>query len=560
LSLYFRVTGDQLIFFGPGTFHKKDQLKAQGARFNGISKSWVMPLSDEGLALAKSLGAVGTAQLDTQDQAPSQIASSTSEKSRPKNDLDALRKALGDGLKVSELMQQAAASIAREFPNPVWIIGEIQSLNQRGDHVYLELAEGKADAHQTSTVTVKASIWASSRSYLERKHGAQCLKDILQPGSAIRCLARVQLYKDRGQISLTIEDIDPKFSQGLMALQRMELLKKLRAQGLVEANKRLRIPAFPFRIGLITAPESRAYSDFTHQLTDTVGTWGRFSGTIIFAASAMQGDHVPKDVTRSLHDLARENVDLIVITRGGGSQADLRWFDGEEIALAIAKSPVPVICAIGHHDDQSVAEEICHTREKTPTAAADFVLEIFRRSALMLDDHALTFERHVEQLFQLHVNTLQILQSRLSDGSQTALTRLTDRLALTLSQLERIALRSIEDSLGLLQRLGHGLSLSSHTRLVHAEGATETIAQSLDRDCERALVASEKQIMDLLSQLDRINPKPWLEKGWTQLFEQKNLMDSVHKIKDNQSLTARLIDGLVDLKVTAVKPIKPKSP
>src|SRR5690606_25259143 len=125
----------------------------------------------------------------------------------------------------------------------------------------------------------------------------------------------VSFYRDRGQISLTVEDIDPSFTKGALALAREQLMKALRQKGLDRKNGSLPFPPFPFRVGLVSAKGSRAYSDFTHQLTS-----GGFPGAIIFESSPMQGEAVPAGITNALAKLVARGVDVIVVTRGGGSQ------------------------------------------------------------------------------------------------------------------------------------------------------------------------------------------------------------------------------------------------
>ena len=137
----------------------------------------------------------------------------------------------------------------------------------------------------------------------------------------IRALVSVSLYKNRGQISLTIKDIDPNFTKGELALKREELIKELKKEGLYDKNRTLNIAEFPFKVGLISAKGSRAESDFCHQLTSE-----GFSGEVLFRPTPMQGEGVPKQIVSAISELEKNNCDIIVITRGGGSAADLRWF------------------------------------------------------------------------------------------------------------------------------------------------------------------------------------------------------------------------------------------
>ena len=318
MSLFYRIAGDKIIFFGPGTYHKRESLKSQGARFNGADKSWVLDYSDTVMALAKTIGAKllgDTAEEPAKSTPPAQSFPSL----MPTMPASASATDAPGGLTISQLMAEATRAIAMAFPNPVWVVGEIQNCSKRGEHYFLDIAEGKQGAHSTATMTVKANIWGSSIKWLEKKHTKERLAEVLVDGTQVRFLVRVSLYKDRGSVSLTVEDIDPAYSQGALALARAELLKKLRSQGLDRKNKALSLPAFPFRVALITATQSRAHTDFEHQL---VGS-GQFPGVMILIPCPMQGDRVPKAVVKSIEMALSHDVDLIVISRGGGSAAQM---------------------------------------------------------------------------------------------------------------------------------------------------------------------------------------------------------------------------------------------
>ena len=168
-----------------------------------------------------------------------------------------------------------------------------------------------------------------------------------------------------------------------MALEREKLLKELSQKGLDVKNKSLTLPRFALKIGLITAEGSRAMSDFLDQLFTY-----KYPGEVILYPAHMQGESTLKDVAKGLRELSSLDLDAIVLTRGGGSAADLRWFDSPEIAYALAESRVPVISAIGHHDDVCVAELISFHREKTPTAAADFFINKISQTSTLIDNYA----------------------------------------------------------------------------------------------------------------------------------------------------------------------------
>lgn len=556
MSLFYRIAGDKIIFFGPGTYHKRDALKAHGARFNGADKSWVLEHSESILVLAKTIGARA---LGDAGEAPSprieirgpdfspQILKSPESPEIP---------TVPGGLTVSQLMMEAQRAIAMAFPNPVWIVGEIQNISKRGEHYFFDLAEGKSGSHATATMTVKASIWGSSIKWLEKKHTKERLAEVLVDGTQVRLLVRVSLYKDRGTLSLAVEDLDPSYSQGALALARAELLKKLRAQGLDRKNKTLTLPAFPFRVALISAFESRAHTDFEHQLVQS----GQFPGVMIFIPCPMQGDRVPKAVVQALKTAAEQCVDLIVISRGGGSAADLRWFDGEEIALAIAHSPVPVIAAIGHHDDTCVAEEIAHTRQKTPTAAAEFILEIFRNTKAQINEHAHWLARALDRTVNDFQRTISHLHERLSNAVSLFFTRHLERLQLLALNLSRDVEILVERQHGGIQKTASNLH---HVALQMIQREDHKLFQSqsaLYEGAQNHINRASDRIHTLQMELTKVDPGPWLNTGWTQLTSKGKTLKTVRDFKPGDEVQARLRDGIMTLAVTDIKSKKIHTP
>ena len=276
------------------------------------------------------------------------------------------------GLTVAKLLDLLDDNLKLHFPLPVWIVGEIQNIGKKSN-IYFQLAEQQKETRRT--LTIDAVIWRNQLNSIKVNRG----DDFLQEGVKIRCLCSVNLHRERGSISLHVLDVDSTYTLGQLALERENLLRKIRKQGLENKNKKLKLARLPLKIGLITAENSRAYSDFCHQLEQLA-----VPAQVFFCPTAMQGEEVLTEVPAAIKNL--HACDLIVITRGGGSASDLRWFDMEEVAYSIVHSPVPVVAAIGHHDDLCVSEEICFMRQKTPTAAADYLGKLYTDALSLLEE------------------------------------------------------------------------------------------------------------------------------------------------------------------------------
>lgn len=543
MTIHYRRQGSAIIVFG-NTYAVKDRIKALGGRFHGPDKNWRLPFSDSALAqiadLCTSFGggmlgdAIPSAPVAAVMAHPGAASLGGGEGDRimamalptPATPEERPRaEEAPAGLTIRQLMDRASQALSTAFPVPIWVVGEIQNLAQRGSGVFFDLAEPREGSHTSATVTARAILWSGALHAIRERRGP--LTEVLQDGLKIRCLCQVQLYRDRGQISLSVEDIDPSYTKGALALAREKLLKELRAKGLDQAQKRLTLSPFPFRVGLISADGSRAKSDFLDQL------WSAgFPGDVLFCAAAMQGESVPVQVVKALKRLEGEGVDVIVVTRGGGSAADLRWFDAPEIAYAIARCTIPVIAAIGHHDDVAVAEEICYLRQKTPTAAADFVASIFQKTRERID--------------------------RLATGLAELLSRRIDEFGLlTAALIERLAAageRSLAARSERLQERGHVLSRMAQDRL-HGLGARlSQAASTLAMAGHKSLSFRELRLAELERQVAQRDPLPWLEKGWTQLTGPGGLVRDIGSVTPGDAVHARLVDGRLTLSVTAKEP------
>lgn len=573
LAVYYRTLGQTIIVSGR-TYPYKDKIKALGGRFQGDQKVWHIEHTEQTLTQIDTLcKGVGGGKL--KDQANELIESATKPEPPISNSLvedssQALNQQDMSGLTVSELMQKINMTISQAFPRSVWMIGEVQNLNLRAKGCFFNLADLKENASKSASITASCVIWSSTMKHLKETLKTESLENILQDGMKIRVLVTVNFYKDRGHISLGVQDIDPRFTKGVLALAREELMKELRQKGLDRLNPSLSLSPFPFKIGLISADGSRAKSDFLDQLH-----LYKFPGEVIFYAAAMQGENTLSEVCRGIGELAAHQCDLIVVTRGGGSLADLRWFDSKQIALAIANCKVPVLAAIGHQDDVCVAEMVSFRREKTPTAAADFILSVFQQTKERLSRAALQLYQklnlQLSKTSKAHTSIrdrLLFSASNLIDGQNRLLTSRLGQIQFafnkTLNQVEK----ALETQRYELQSKGLRDITNRGQRLDSQHYSLQKIAQQnfytymirlnqlpvkLLNAVQSKHTVTEKSIAELETKVTRIDPSPWLKKGWTQLMSGQTKISSVQQLKPGQGLSARLLDGKLDLTVSHIE-------
>jgi exodeoxyribonuclease VII large subunit len=355
---------------------------------------------------------------------------------------------MNEKLSLTELQLIIKDSLYLALPDMYWVVAEISEIKENyNGHCYLELVEKHPDEISIRS-RVKAVIWSSRyrfiKSFFENSAG-ESLRD------GLKILIRVKIeYHEIYGLSLVINDIDPAFTIGEMALKRQQILKKLEEEGVLTMNKDLDFPVVPQRIAVISSANAAGYTDFMKHLKGN--SFGYVFYTALFE-TPMQGRETESGLIKALDRIAShlDKFDLAVIIRGGGSQTDLSWFDNYNIAYYITQFPLPVITGIGHEKDLSVTDIVAHRSLKTPTAVADFLIdcmnnaenhlvdlsnEITDRSKLMLEKSKKKIETARLRLIpvaraQLSLNGTAIIRKKeiLASSSKNRLSIINNQLA-----------------------------------------------------------------------------------------------------------------------------------
>lgn len=256
-----------------------------------------------------------------------------------------------------------------------WVVAEIGELKQAGQgHAYLDLVEKQGNQ---IAAKMRANIWAYSYRTIAGRFQATTGQS-LRAGMKILAQVTVTFHELYG-ISLNIKDIDPNYTLGERARIRQEIIDRLSKEGMMELNKRFTLPTVPQKIAVISSASAAGYGDFVNQVDHN-----RFEYKVTYKLyqATLQGTDAAATMIAAFQkiefDQEKEQFDLIVLIRGGGAQLDLDCFDDYGLALAIAKSSIPVLTGIGHERDETIADLVSHTKMKTPTAVAEFILSGFR--------------------------------------------------------------------------------------------------------------------------------------------------------------------------------------
>ena len=335
---------------------------------------------------------------------------------------------------VGELAEAINSAMRRRFTDGVWVRGEIQGFSERGAHAYFRLVEETDDGKAAINVQFFANARMRLRPILT-KHRLQ-----LGDGLKVRIFGHLDFFAPSGQLGLKMSGLDPRFTLGEMALERDDVVRRLVASGLFDANRRTRVPAAPLRIGVVTSTASAAWADFTHEL-ERSGLAFRLKVIDV----RVQGERAVEMVSAALRTLTgHDDLDVVVLIRGGGSKTDLATFDQMAIATAIATSPLPVFTGLGHEVDRSIADEVAHSSLKTPTACAAALVEHVNAFQLEFERVWSAIDRRANRVLREAGASLAAIAHGVRRASVSAVERSDDRLGHRRSRLGAAADRALE--------------------------------------------------------------------------------------------------------------------
>ena len=272
---------------------------------------------------------------------------------------------------ITELVDAINATLGDAFESGFWVWGEISGLSVKNRHTYFTLVE-QDDSGSGKRAQLSVNLWAGDAMKLRpllTKAGLE-----LVDGVKVRIYGSLNFYGPFGRLSLIMRGIDPRFTLGEIALQRDELVRRLKESGDFDRNRETELSPVPLRLGVVTSASSAAWADFRNQI-EASGLGFR----LVLADVVVQGESAVEAVSKAVDAFGRaDDLDAVVVVRGGGSKTDLSTFDAEQIARSIARCPLPVFTGIGHEIDRSVADEVAYESHKTPTACAVALIDKVR--------------------------------------------------------------------------------------------------------------------------------------------------------------------------------------
>ena len=474
-------------------------------------------------------------------------------------------------LSLFELQRQVKGSLDDTFSLPVWVKAEISEMTvNRSGHCYLDLVETEQGT-DTVIARCRATIWSYTfrmlKPYFETTTG-----QVFTEGLKVLLHAKVEYHEVYG-FSLNIRDIDPVYTLGDMARQRREIVRRLEEDGVLEMNKELELPLVPQRIAIISSPTAAGLQDFVDQLHNNPHKFVFY--TKLFPA-VMQGNEAPRSITNALEQIFEyeDLFDAVAIIRGGGAQIDLACFDNYELAFNVAQFPLPVITGIGHDKDDTVIDLVAHTRMKTPTAVAEFLItgalqfsqqlnelekhftelvnDQLEENKNRLNDAADQLNNLVNKMIVAQQNRLNIARIQLTNRSEAFLkNQFSD-----LKQISGIAKNHIHRYVTrqdhLLEQSGNKLNFAFRQQVLKNKSLLQQFQHLIKFRSIETIKTEKKNLNSIQEKLRLVDPQNILKRGYSLTMLNGKILKSVEQVKTGDILETRLSDGKVESKVEKI--------
>ncbi len=438
---------------------------------------------------------------------------------------------------VSRLNMEVRSALEGSFPL-LWISGEISNLSMpRSGHLYFSLKDSQAQ--------VRAALFRNKRNYL---------RFVPEDGMQVIVRARVTLYEPRGDYQLIVEQMEMA-GEGALRQQVEQLRQKLDAEGLFEAAAKRSIPSLPVSVGVMTSASGAAL----HDVISVMQRRSPMTRLIIYPVT-VQGAEAAAEMTRMVKLIAKRNeCDLLIVTRGGGSFEDLMPFNDEQLVRAIGQLPMPVISAVGHEVDTSLCDYVADQRAPTPSAAAELACpdqRVLLQQLLQLRQRqSAAVSRTLMRLSQ----TIDYISRRLAvhhpgrklQQIESNLRQQRHRLELLVKgQLQYVDRRLV----GLRQRL---LLQAPGRRLEQAREQLERQQALLQKGITRQLVALRQRLVSATTPLHLLSPLATLDRGYSITFNQLHLaVRDANTLSKGDRLSLKFASGEAECRVEKVKPDK----
>ena len=426
-------------------------------------------------------------------------------------------------LTLSELTAGIARVFSENFPAAVWVKAEMAKLNHypESGHCYPALVEKDKGVVKAE---IRGTIWANDFLRINRQF-LQITREPLKEGIHILFRAMVKYHPVYG-LSLQISDIDPSFTLGEMAREKLETINRLKKEGLFDVNRSLPMPLLPQRVAVISVKTSKGFSDFMSVLGNNA--WGYAFSCALFPA-LLQGDKAVDSILGQLRRIRalKDHFDVVAIIRGGGGDVGLNCYDNYVLASEVAQFNLPVLTGIGHSTNETVVEMVAGQNKITPTDVAYFLVQHFHNFSALVEEYKGKILDYSQQLLEFEKRRFAELMQRHFSGTRQFLhgeKTMLDKLSRDLLAITKDSLHNERVKMGELQS-----GLKFHVK--------------------QWLTSRFSDIALLESQLRALDPANVLQRGYSiTYFNGKPLRDQA-EVKEGDEITTQLLAGRLTSKI-----------
>lgn len=406
------------------------------------------------------------------------------------------------GISLQELTNRIKRVVALNFASPIWVRAEIATLKTSRGHRYLDLIQKEADSDQV-LARVQGNLWSGT--YLQlSKRMKEDIDLIIKEGQEVLLEVKVNFHSQYG-LSIQIVDIDPDFTIGKYFTKKQQLFARILKEKLHEPQKTLPIPMVLQKIAVISSSTAAGYIDFVRQIENVSD---RMQIQLDLYQNSMQGTAVENDLIQNLEKIesGKEQYDLVVIIRGGGAKLDLMDFDNYNLARKVAHYPIPILTGIGHEIDVSALDVVAAISQKTPTAAAQFIIN-----------------KNDEFISRIEIAKLKIAEAAVNQLQQHK------------TQLERTRVEITHSAINFIRDRKHQLALIKGELLMQSQFQLQKTAESFRQ------LTREFQIS---------NPDNILKRGFAIFSKDGKIVSDSDKLREGDKVEIKLFKGRAESTIT----------
>lgn len=443
-------------------------------------------------------------------------------------------------LTLYELNAHIRSIVRHELRPHYWVAAELSEVRVASNgHCYVEFVQ-KDETGRSLIAKARGTIWQHTYRNIAARFQQVTGKKLT---AGMKILAQVSAdFHELYGFSLSVSDIDPTYTLGDMERQRREIIEQLKADGIIDLNKELRLPAVVSRIAVISSATAAGYGDFCNQLEQS-----GYPFRIQLFPAIMQGDNVESSIVAALDEIAEQanEWDTVVIIRGGGSTTDLSGFDSYLLASVVAQFPLPILTGIGHERDDTIVDLVAHLRLKTPTAVAAFLIERRRNEESRLSDLETRMTHSISNIINAEQSRLDRLQHQfaLSANRQSILMR--QRFERNVHRYEKASARYFSHERQALMLTQARFEARTEQLIREQQHRIDLVMPRLTTATERWLAAKRHQLDIMQKSIQLASPDRILALGFSITLKNGRTVRNASQLTEGDIITTRFAQGTI---------------